>query len=1066
MCLFSSLRFRLVALVLLAILPAMGLAVYDMAREVSRERAHAQERALQGVHLVATAHQNLIASTRQLLAALADLPELRPGRGKECSALLARLLPLHASYANFGAADRNGEVFCSAVPLRAPVNVADRAWFQRALERQDFAAGDYQVGRITGKAVIVFGQPVWEQDQIVAVAFAALDLAWLEGLAQEINLPEGSLYTVMDRQGMILARWPEGSEWVGRTAPEDSILASILGAKTEGTAEATDSDGLRRLYVYAPLWSDDQIVAYLTIGFPIAQTYSAAEANLRFNLLILSMVALFGMLAAWLGGELSLVRPIRGLLAATQRLARGDLSARSGVRSSAGELNQLGRAFDQMAEALESENRQLRRSEERLVEAQALAHLGYWELDLVNDVLHWSDEVFRIFEIDPQQFGASYQAFLERVHPEDRVRVDQAYRESVERHTPYAIEHRLLLPDGRVKYVFERGQTFYDEEGRALRSIGTVQDITERVEQEARYRQLFEGVPVALYRSTPEGKLLEVNPAMVKLLGYPSREALLATHAADLYFDAGERERWQAIMARKGVVENYIARMRRYDGSYIWVEDTARSIRDELGNVLYYEGSLEDITERVEAEQEGRLLLSLTKAIAEAESFDAAIAIALQMICERTGWDFGEVWAPSPQGSHLELRAPYYCRDRALERFRESSRGFTFAPGEGLPGRVWASGKPAWIPDVTQDVNFPRAPHAKEMGLRAAVGVPILDNGSVVAVMDFFLREARAEDAHMVALVSAVAAQLGTAFQRRRAEDALRANRDYLNALLDTVGDAIFTVALPERRIEYANRAVREIFGYSPEEVVGQTTRLFYPDEAGYADYGRRLQEALERGEHTVRTELELRHKNGARLWCEIHTTFLLTDDQPRRIISILRDVTERKHAEEQLRLQAAANAADAVVITDREGIIRWINPAFTTLSGYAPEEAIGQNMRLIKSGLHDAEYYRKLWETILSGQVWRSEIVNRRKDGSFYEVEQTITPVRDARGEITHFVTIQRDITERRRHEHEVEAEALVAQALRETLELQPLLERLLAAAIHAIPGAEKGSILLVEAD
>lgn len=219
MRIFSSLRLRLVALVLLAILPAMGLAVYNAVQDVNRERARAQERALQGMHIVATEHRVLIASTHQLLAALADLPELRPGRGEECSALLARLLPLHASYANFGAADRNGNVFCSAVPMSAPVNVADRAWFQRALERRDFAVGDYQIDRITGKPVLVFGHPVWEGDQIIAVAFAALDLAWLEGLAQEINLPEGSIYMVMDRQGVILMHWPSGSEWVGRTAP-------------------------------------------------------------------------------------------------------------------------------------------------------------------------------------------------------------------------------------------------------------------------------------------------------------------------------------------------------------------------------------------------------------------------------------------------------------------------------------------------------------------------------------------------------------------------------------------------------------------------------------------------------------------------------------------------------------------------------------------------------------------------------------------------------------------------------------------------------------------------------
>jgi PAS domain S-box-containing protein len=132
----------------------------------------------------------------------------------------------------------------------------------------------------------------------------------------------------------------------------------------------------------------------------------------------------------------------------------------------------------------------LRRSEHSLAEAQRMAHLGNWELDLANNTLEWSDEIYRVFEIDPERFGASYEAFLDAIHPDDRNMVNKAYTESVESRTPYDIVHRLLMKDGRVKYVNERCETYYDDEGKPLRSVGTVHDITERVRAEDEIRAL------------------------------------------------------------------------------------------------------------------------------------------------------------------------------------------------------------------------------------------------------------------------------------------------------------------------------------------------------------------------------------------------------------------------------------------------------------------------------------------------------------------------------------------------------------------------------------------------
>lgn len=125
--------------------------------------------------------------------------------------------------------------------------------------------------------------------------------------------------------------------------------------------------------------------------------------------------------------------------------------------------------------------RKLQRSEQGLADAQRMAHLGNWELNLSSNVLSWSDEIYRIFEIDPAKFGASYEAFLDAIHPEDREAVNNAYAQSLREKVPYDIVHRLLMKDGRIKFVNERCETYYSADGRPLRSVGTVHDITDRI---------------------------------------------------------------------------------------------------------------------------------------------------------------------------------------------------------------------------------------------------------------------------------------------------------------------------------------------------------------------------------------------------------------------------------------------------------------------------------------------------------------------------------------------------------------------------------------------------------
>jgi PAS domain S-box-containing protein len=163
--------------------------------------------------------------------------------------------------------------------------------------------------------------------------------------------------------------------------------------------------------------------------------------------------------------------------------------------------------------------------------------------------------------------------------------------------------------------------------------------------------------------------------------------------------------------------------------------------------------------------------------------------------------------------------------------------------------------------------------------------------------------------------------------------------------------------------------------------------------------------------------------------------------------IGIDRDITERKKAEESnlLLTTALESTANGVVITDIKGNIAWVNKAFTGMTGYAELDVRGQNLRMLKSGIQDDSFYRSLWDTISAGNVWRGELINMKKDGSLYSEEMTITPLKKANGEITHFIAIKQDITERKNANRELKLMAQTVESARDCITITDLENRLI---------------------
>jgi PAS domain S-box-containing protein len=221
-------------------------------------------------------------------------------------------------------------------------------------------------------------------------------------------------------------------------------------------------------------------------------------------------------------------------------------------------------------------------------------------------------------------------------------------------------------------------------------------------------------------------------------------------------------------------------------------------------------------------------------------------------------------------------------------------------------------------------------------------------------------------------------------------------------------------------RYIHVNAAFERIIGLKREEVAGKTGRELFPGIEPWLETYAKV--ALE----GITTRFEAWFDPGKKL-LEVSAYSPCKG----RFIAVFLDVTERKRMEEALRenldllSESQANlraqsgaleaAANAIVISDRKGVIQWVNPAFTTLTGYSATEIVGKTTSVLKSGKHDAEFYQNLWKTVCGGKVWRGEIVNRRKDGTLYTEEMTITPVIDSGGEVTRFIAIKQDITERK---------------------------------------------------
>lgn len=271
-----------------------------------------------------------------------------------------------------------------------------------------------------------------------------------------------------------------------------------------------------------------------------------------------------------------------------------------------------------------------------------------------------------------------------------------------------------------------------------------------------------------------------------------------------------------------------------------------------------------------------------------------------------------------------------------------------------------------------------------------------------------------------IAFLSIVARDLT---DRLATEQKLRESEHLYRSLIQSQGEG-FVIVESDLRFTFANPAAESIFQMLPGELVGRRLPEFL-DARGRITVDEQLRHRLAVRRTTFELELHLANGDSRQI---LVTGTPKTDAEGRLCgtYAVFRDITERKLAEAKLHLLISAleAAANGVVIADREGCMLWVNSAFTRMTGYSAAEAVGSSQSMLNSGKHDVNFYQELWKTVLEGQVWHGEVFSRRKDGTLYCEDITITPLPNGNGEIKHFIAIKQDVSERKRVEEALRAQ------------------------------------------
>lgn len=635
--------------------------------------------------------------------------------------------------------------------------------------------------------------------------------------------------------------------------------------------------------------------------------------------------------------------------------------------------------------------RQLRDREAALNTAQQISNIGSWQLHLDTQTLTWSDHIFTIFGLERSVFGGTFAAFFEFVHPDDRSKFMVHQEAALAGERPLDFQHRIVCPNGQIKIVHERAQLTKIRQGLAL--LGTVQDVTARVEAEAKAQKSSALLKMAGQMARFGGWSVDLitgqaewSEEVCAIHEVPARGPIKVSVEAGIGFYALEyRDQIASLFnacAQHGTPFDDELQLITAKGRRIWVRSTGEAVRDATGRIVRVQGAFQDITEQKQAEQ--ALILSQRRF--------RQLSDALPQI----------VWTAEPDGTVDYANRAFYQ--------------YVGLPPEAidLQAHEWVQGlyPDDVAPTLTrwQQAVDTGTPFHMEYRLGRADGEyrwhrvtaqPIYDEagllvkwyGSGIDIHDLKLAEATAQDL-----------------------------ADRLSTTLESISDGFYTVDR-DWRFSFINSEAESLLQRSRSQLLGRNVWEQFP-EAVHTELYLEYHRAMATG---VSATFEF-------FYPPLDTWFDVSAYPSAEGLAVyFRDVSQQRTAAAQLHLleNAIARINDVIVITEAEPLdqpgprILFLNAAFERQTGYRRDEAIGRSPRFLQGPETQRQELDRIRGALESGVPIRSELINYTKAGTPFWIELDITPIANETGNFTHWVAIQRDITERKQTQEQLTQQA-----------------------------------------
>ncbi len=643
-----------------------------------------------------------------------------------------------------------------------------------------------------------------------------------------------------------------------------------------------------------------------------------------------------------------------------------------------------------------------------LEQAQRMAHVGSFTFDPNTGEGFWSRELYHIHGMDPDKPSPGRGEMFGLFHPEDAPRVGHAIETAVHQHTPFELTARILRPDGEQRCVQIHVRAELADDGSVKHILGAVQDITERRcvekklrESEEKFRSLYENSSIGLYRTTPDGEILLQNPALSRMLGFKDGNCFSRNLEDAQYFAPDySREEFRKKLEEEGEIRGLESVWRHQDGSFIYVRENAHCVRDRDGGVLYYEGTVEDITEHklaeqalAESERRFRLIADNIEDLVWRLEKDLTISFVSPSVEKLLGYSIQEALNLSVQDYFTEeslQKAVVELSERSPEN-PSGVREYEFVRKDGsiVPVEIHSTtvfdeeGKPDYTIGVTRDIS-----------------------------------------------------------RRLQAEKELRQSVQKYRELVDQTADGVVLADENGVIIEW-NRAQEELTGLSRDRVIGRAVwdvqhEVALPEDRAKIPLERLrelVQLALVTGEapwDRETTEVRILHQDGQARHVE-QRAYLIRADGGYRIGSVTRDITEKKLVEEQLEserrfvLDIVDTDPNPIFVKNAGGKFLMANRALADLFEMSISDIVGKHLRDLLPNPDELTQYdqhdRRVLET---GRPFCVEETYQDVQGQTHTFLTTKSPIRLQNGQ-TGVLGVSVDITDR------MEAERAMRQAERE---------------------------------